>query len=1671
MRKKILVLVANPKGTSNLNLLPEVRDLQEALQRSVCRDYFAVEWRIAKHQNDLRRHILDVKPQIVHFCGHGTQQGLVLEDDSGTAKVALNEVLVDLLRLFSDRIECVLLNACYSSSLADDLVKHLNHVIGMNQAVFDDTAIAFTEGFYDALGAGESYQKAFEIGRSAMLQKSTTRGGGSRAVEVIDENSKSALSSLQEYLIPTLKVKPNPTKIQPWSIYEDSTVRLNQLSTVPLQMPPLPSYFVERSEPQDAVKAKLLSAEVQSGTLVVSAIYGLGGIGKSVLALKIAHDSEIQARFLDGILWATLGQKPDILPLLSGWIQALGDYNYRPTGIESASSHLRTLLHDKRVLIVVDDVWQPDHLEPFRVGNESSCVLVTTREAKITDASRYDLDVMNESQAIELVASKLSITFDATVRAQVAVFVKRVGYLPLALELAASQIEEGATWQELLDDLNEEASRLESFDVYASSENINEEQRRKYSLLACFNLSFKRLSAEQRCYFAWLGIIPEDVSLTEPMAEILWQASSRQTRKGLRGFKSKSLLSLGVPQSDGRPTYRVHDLVRDLAKRLLTSAIVPEQSHNLPGLGLTISEANSHFLERYRARTTDGQWHTLNDDGYIYENLTWHMEQAGEEDAIHQLLKACNESGRNGWYSACLAAGKLIVFVNDLEKAWRLTTQKYMQSPTENIAQLYWYALIRTSLNSLSSGISPKILGRLVSKKIWQPIQALAYVRRIEGTQQKANCLAEIACYVPSSLFSETFKEIQRIEKPDYRYNALSKLAQKFPTVWPDVLSAIEQMCELPLSYLYKNGAGQTDLIDDLKRVKGFPPASLALCEIARDLPFLYVDEAIDIAHQIDDLTARTVSISAFVQRRPSLLEEVLTTISDIQNDRFKDFILRTLEEHLPDSSLQRVLTVVHDFQNDESICSSLRVLAHSFPSLWSDVIQTVRCSKDDGLRLFYMLSLAMEENLTDLWPEILELLSQYEDDEITSGVITGIFAHLPKSLLSQSLDIVQQIEDRVFRFNAYVAIIKRCPEFLTKAVELAQLIEDEASRCSAVTQLVQYKPEFLTKAVELTRLIEDEASRRSAVTQLVQYKPELLSEALRLAKQEEKGLCRFLAIAELVRYEPQLFSEAIEALGLEIFTGTNLWFGIDMFSPYLSNSLWLELLDIAAAVAEYERDRVWDAISTDIPDALLPNVVEAISLIRDKFDWWSTLTAFHKRSGLDEILPEVLDAACDIQKDEYRKSMALRESGEIIPASLWPKLLTSVCHLHYDDSIWFVLTRSASDIPRPLWPRTFEVIDQCKHERIVARILRNIAPHIPDQCLPIAIEKARQIQSQEFQNIALYGLLLRLPNKVLESLTLAQRIENVEYRCMALREIASYMPELWPEVLSLTYQAYDERNYPRELGSLLPHLSSDLLIEASNLSRQLQDPHHRLTALREIASYMPELWPEVLSLTHQAYDERNYPRELDSLLPHLSSGLLMEASNLSRQMKNTNDRLTALSKIAPYMPELCQEVLDLKQEEENIEVREARLREALKRITPYLQKSLLPKALSIACQIKTKRDRSEVIKDIAAHVTESEWSEVLGIVSQVKDEKVLLDVLRELVPYLPNPWPSQILETIESIQSEELRSILLRHASTACAGRGLVKNNRNSQLHGEQSVLYFLYIGQVTLYAKASVG
>lgn len=163
--KKILFLSANPKGTSQLRLDEEIREIKEGLRRSKKREGFAIETGHAVRYREIWRAILDSGPNIVHFSGHGLgDEGLVFEDEAGQQKLVGAEALAGLFKLFADQIECVVLNVCYSEVQARAIVEHIPFVVGMNKAIGDRAAIEFAIGFYDGLGAGKTVEFAYKLG-------------------------------------------------------------------------------------------------------------------------------------------------------------------------------------------------------------------------------------------------------------------------------------------------------------------------------------------------------------------------------------------------------------------------------------------------------------------------------------------------------------------------------------------------------------------------------------------------------------------------------------------------------------------------------------------------------------------------------------------------------------------------------------------------------------------------------------------------------------------------------------------------------------------------------------------------------------------------------------------------------------------------------------------------------------------------------------------------------------------------------------------------------------------------------------------------------------------------------------------------------------------------------------------------------------------------------------------------------------------------------------------------------------------------------------------------------------------------------------------------------------------------------------------------------------------
>ena len=225
----------------------------------------------------------------------------------------------------------------------------------------------------------------------------------------------------------------------------------------PFQAPPLPPHYIERSAALNEITQTLLGTlPTKSGVLMISAFHGLPGVGKTSLAAALAHQPTIRAHFPDGVLWATLGQTPDCLSYLTEWIRALGDVDYRPTALEAASIHLRSLTYAKALLLIVDDIWESAHAKPFLVGGTSCRLIVTTRRAHVADelgAHLWNLDVMSLDEGVALLRRRVeegrggkSLSRHELDSAKA--LAQEAGCLPMALELMGSLVARGYGWDE-----------------------------------------------------------------------------------------------------------------------------------------------------------------------------------------------------------------------------------------------------------------------------------------------------------------------------------------------------------------------------------------------------------------------------------------------------------------------------------------------------------------------------------------------------------------------------------------------------------------------------------------------------------------------------------------------------------------------------------------------------------------------------------------------------------------------------------------------------------------------------------------------------------------------------------------------------------------------------------------------------------------------------------------------------------------------------------------------------------------------------------------------------------------------------------------------------------------------------------------------------------------------
>ncbi len=1445
----------------------------------------------------------------------------------------------------------------------------------------------------------------------------------------------------------------------------------------PSQAPPIPDYFVPRLKVSQDIKILLLEDQITSpNALVISAIHGLGGIGKSTLAAALA--SEVHMYFPDGILWVTLGQQPDVLPLLSGWVQEMGDYQFRAASLEATESHLRTLLRDKTALLVVDDAWSVEDVRPFLVGGPQCRVLITTREAliaKSVGAALYNLELMTPEQAFALLEGKLRRTLTGPERDQALNLCRAVGFLPLALELAAAQVMDGIPWTELLEDLDAEIARLEALEIPGAEETIGEASRKRLSLRASFVLSLRRLSDEKRQSFAWLGVTSEDATLTPAMAATLWETNARTARDILRYLRDKALLLSATPLPGGIQTYRLHDLLHDFARRLLTGPLDPIRTDELPGLGLTMQSAHAALLNRYRSRTQNGMWHTLLDDGYICNHLAWHMEQAGKEQDIFNLLSKETTEGRNGWYKARERLGQIAGYIDDIIRAWRLAEKQFMVEHSSSALGLQCrFSLIISSINSLSQNIPPKLLVALVKKEVWTLPQALAIAVHNPNPSDLGIALASIAPYLSEPLLRQALTAAQHIEDKKERVCALRDLVPHLPK------SLLEQ--------------------------------AIATTQATRtSLKSKHEDFWVD--HTLSDQAAQLAKLG--------FSDIALSTIGQIEKDYIKADILVKLYPYLNVQQVREALEMTLRFESDSNVSQKPEagVVADLLCRLSElgcedDAIDIARGIQDSSVRFYVKAALASQLAKQGYFDKAICMTQEINYGDRAYAMAALAIQLAKQRYFDKAIRMTQEI-DYDYEGNRAYAIAEMAPflprPVLLEAWTIALGIKPSKYRADAMIGVAPYlPPELQGKALQDTlRATLPSWGREEQITKLSPYLPEpLLQEALELLQQSEGGWRNSWkkeeALVKLARYLPEhLLRKTIDVtlsqVSDDILDDYGLQKSLAGLLPRLAELGHPgEALDLAK---KYEHYEVLSALAPHLPEALLQ---EALGIIR-KYEYeHSKVQALY---GLAPYLPEsllepTLDIALSLTDEEkyrYRHS-AVDAIALFLTPDLLKKALKSLQEIRDQESTDIALAWMARYLPQSLSEEVLSVIKSISNkdkdglnntslciaelkfsestvdvaslgDYSTVEALKWITQHTLQQSLTHsvlrkAVTAARQIDEAWYRADAITALAPYLTQSLLqEALAAAWEItKHIEYRGDALAAIVPYLPEpLFTETLTEVRRRLDEDQKLswrlKEIALRLSELGHGQ--QAVDVAGTIQDEWYQVMTLVKVA---PNL-PETLAAARKASSDKLCAEALIELYHHISERnkeeVLKEAVQATKVMQYSEIRTTNLIELLPVLPRegqttLLHEALTAAHEIAARGIgREYYQAKALAKLMPYL----------------SPPQRQQVFDEIRMLMKQSLWKEVVESLPMPEREQLvqeefesnvkqqgsipLLKVLVTLIPFLPEKVNIEAViaslqlwtnENINDYEADDLSSALLT-----------IPNDTLSRIWKESQLLYHL--------------
>lgn len=339
-------------------------------------------------------------------------------------------------------------------------------------------------------------------------------------------------------------------------------------------VPPLPPAYIERDE--FSTVRNLILADSEKPIIITPKhqtiiVYGIGGVGKSTLAAAIGRSGEVRRAFPDGIFWIEIGKKSDPLARLSDIGAYFGDVKEEYRDIPRAKQRLGTILRDKRVLIVLDDVWDYKHADAFRLVDTRCRIIITTRLTNIAtqlSLQGYPLGMLSIAEGMALFQERLGSNirdFSSEYREIIEILWGHT----LAVSIAAGRLsEEGISYVTNLLRRLKEGKTFSTLKLHNDDKDLNLEKSLYWS--------YESLSPDMQRRFRLTGVFAIDGTFGEAAVQAVWQdKDADDTHDAI-----KTLVSAGMLERHERQRYSQHSLLRAYARALTSAAELYEAQAN-----------------------------------------------------------------------------------------------------------------------------------------------------------------------------------------------------------------------------------------------------------------------------------------------------------------------------------------------------------------------------------------------------------------------------------------------------------------------------------------------------------------------------------------------------------------------------------------------------------------------------------------------------------------------------------------------------------------------------------------------------------------------------------------------------------------------------------------------------------------------------------------------------------------------------------------------------------------------------------------------------------------------------------------------------------------------------------------------------------------------------------